>query len=385
MSRSYSARDIDPDAMYSSMHDPESPNPLAQPSSSSFPAPLPSFNPQQQPPNPPEPSLRDLMQILMNMQGTLQDQQQTIHAQQTSLTHLQSLANNPSAPQISHFTLPVPPTHHHVSAPEPAVPATSTVRAKGNKPEIYTGKREHTKSFLDQCRLYFRINPMTEIEKVGVAASYLRGSAFTWFMTYENQHGTLATFKDFDAALTLAFGQSDRAAKAKMALDRLRQTNSASAYSSEFNRLIADAEYSFADPKILIDAYEKGLKMEVRKLMLAKPTRDTITGVQQDAMECDNRLFQLSQQQRRLPGYVSNHRTDQPNGPTPMEIDALTHGNNRTADGKLTQEEKDRRKRLGLCIFDGIADCPGKDDTNKCPNVLKKKSRNHQRPNPGRK
>ena len=99
-------------------------------------------------------------------------------------------------------------------------------------------------------------------------------------------------------------------------------------------------------------------------------------------MDCDNKIFQLEQQAKRHYGPPAPRNSDHHSGPTPMELDALTHGTSnesRTADGKLTQQEKDRRRREGLCVFDGRADCPGKVDINQCPNLLKKKPKSQNR------
>jgi hypothetical protein len=240
-------------------------------------------------------------------------------------------------------------------------------KPKGNKPQEYQGRRENTKQFIHQCELYFRINPMSEKDKVSVAASYLRGSAFTWFGTFEESFGQIKTFEDFKTALTGAFGEADRAEKAKIALGKLRQTKSCAAYNS--------AGYSTADQTILTDVYNQGLKMEVRNLMLTFPIRDTLSATMTDAMTCDNRIFNLQQQKRGqmnilLPRSSTSTTT---NDAVPMEIDSISTSTTHNNEGKLKQSEKDRRRREGLCLYDGKADCPGRDNLELCPNLLKKK------------
>jgi hypothetical protein len=384
MARQFGIRELDPtitgsgaDA-FAGMDLSESPNPMQGTS------PLPS-------PTPP-PTLSDLARILDSVQQSVAAQQKIILEQQQAILSLSQLqlASTPLSaaiqpPATSTATTGSAPVPSFATAPPiansfvPSVISTSG-KLKGNKPDEYSGRRDQTKDFLAQCTLYFRINPMSESEKVAFAASYLRGAAFKWFGTYELNNGMIATFADFRAALQRAFGETDAAEKAKAALRKLKQTKACSQYNSDFNRLVAEAGYSSSDDNILIDVYQEGLKMEVRTLMLSLPVRRTLQETMNDAMQCDDRIFQLNQSKRGQGNLLLPRAAAPANEPVPMEIDAV-NVNTHNLQGRLTQAEKDRRTRENLCVYDGKADCPGRDDINLCPKVQQKKPRS-QRQNP---
>lgn len=259
----------------------------------------------------------------------------------------------------------VPPT------PAPITPQTTTTttatKIKVNPPQEFTGKREHTSHFLAQCRLVFQANPTwSETEKSVYACSYLRGTAFTWYSNLAKDNKFFTDFKDFETQITTAFGESDLVQKSKMQLEKLRQAKSCAVYTTEFNRLITNIGYT--DQQALIDMYQKGLKDSVKDLLLTMPVRKTLLETQQDSIACDERIFQRSQEQKSSsrPTYMPSMKT--PSGPMPMELDAMNFKQTK----KLTQEERDRRKREGLCLYDGKSDCPGAKDINACPGIIKR-------------
>jgi hypothetical protein len=116
--------------------------------------------------------------------------------------------------------------------------------------------------------------------------------------------------------------------------------------------------------------YRKGLKENVKDLLVTFAYPDTLRGAQEDAIECDERLFDRARE-----GKSTDRLNIQRNKDTavPMEIDAIS-----TKAGKLTPAEKDRRRKENLCVYDGKADCPGRDNLELCPNLLKKKPSNAQ-------
>jgi hypothetical protein len=381
MARQFGIRELDPSLTgsgadaFAGMDLSESPNPIQ--GSSSFPALT------------PPPTLSDLARILDSMQQSMAAQQKIILDQQQAILAISqaqlasttsAAAVQPSATStVATGSTPVPrfattPPIADSSAPSLA---PSFGKLKGNKPDEYSGRRDQTNDFLAQCTLYFRINPMAETEKVAFAASYLRGAAFKWFGTYELSNGMIATFADFKSALLRAFGETDAAEKAKAALRKLKQTKACSQYNSDFNRLVAEAGYSTSDDNILIDVYQEGLKMEVRTLMLSLPIRKTLQETMNDAMQCDDRIYQLNQSKRGQGNLLLPRAAAPTNGPVPMEIDAVTV-NTHIQQGKLTEEERDRRKRENLCAYDGKADCPGRDDVNLCPKVQQKKTKSRR-------
>jgi hypothetical protein len=251
---------------------------------------------------------------------------------------------------------------------------------KVNPPEIFTGKREMTLHFLSQCRLVFKSKPsISEAQKIVYACSFLHGHAFTWYSHLEVTNVTIQNFEEFTQLLINAFGETDSEEKAKIALKKLRQTKSCAMYSSEFNRLVAIIGYS--DQKILIDIYKEGLNENVKDLLLTMPIRYTVNEYQKDAITCDERLFNHEQSKKFNSKFHYQDHTPQitpqiTHQATPMEIDSIvTKPVNHNFIQKLTQEEKDRRREKNLCVYDGRADCPGRDDIRLC-NTLARRSGN---------
>ncbi|KAJ1557190.1 hypothetical protein HK096_008639, partial [Nowakowskiella sp. JEL0078] len=101
------------------------------------------------------------------------------------------------------------------------------------------------------------------------------------------------------------------------------------------------------------------------------PIRHTINEYQKDAILCDERLFDHEQSKNNYSKFHHQHHIQQniqqqqpiSHQTAPMELDAIiTRLLNSKFIEKLTQEEKDRRRANNLCVYDGRADCPGRDD-----------------------
>lgn len=243
---------------------------------------------------------------------------------------------------------------------------TSQPKMKINSPQEFNGKREDTFHFLSQCRLVFLANPTwTEVNKTIYACSFLRGTAFTWYSNREKMRKRFDNYEHFETELTTAFGETDLVQKSKMQLEKLRQTKSCAIYTTEFNRLTTNIGYS--DPKSLIDMYRRGLKDSVKDLLLTLPLREVLIEAQQDAITCDERIYQRSQENKNSSRHHHTTSTSL-SEPTPMEIDTIKV----IPKGPISDTEKQRRKKENLCLYDGKSDCPGRNDINTCPNIRKR-------------
>jgi hypothetical protein len=302
--------------------------------------------------------IAQLQALIQNLQNQLaithQQFQQSVHElQQAQQTIATLTATQPQPAQ------PTP----------PPVFQSSGSKLKVNPPKEYTGKRENTAHFIAQCKLVFKANPTwTDDEKVVYACTYLRGPAFTWYSNLQDSKYTFPDFANFEAKLTVAFGETDLIVKSKSQLKTLRQTKACTTYATEYNRLINIIGYT--DVKANIDRFHEGLKDAVKDLLLTMPLPTTLEQAQANAIACDNRIFQRQQEQKTSRSHNSTYRSPSSNsGPTPMEIDSIR---TQSTSKKLSPEEVERRKREGLCVYDGKSDCPGKHDINTCPGVIKR-------------
>jgi len=340
-----------------------------------------NFNDMDDEPTTPTFSVTDMNNTILDLQRRLQEQEKTItetrnelqstrnqlHASQQELRSTVNTVQTPtpSPEPLSTFITPTPTTEN--------VPIIgSFTKIKVNPPQEFTGSREQTTTFVSQCRLVFRANPgWSDDQKIVYMCSFLRKTAFKWYANQEKAKTLPTTIDGLISTIVDTFGESDLAEKSRFELERLRQTKSCAIYTSEFNRLVTDIGYT--DPVALIDIYKKGLKDNVKDLMLSLPVRTTLREVQKDAITCDIRLFQRMQEQKNstriaLPRIPQPSQSDATSsGPTPMEIDVI-----QTKKSGLSDAEKKRRKDLNLCLYDGKPDCPGRDNINLCPSVQKK-------------
>ena len=238
-------------------------------------------------------------------------------------------------------------------------------------PEYFDGRRSTLRNFLAQCRIVFLAQPSrfpTERHKVIYASSYLRDVAFAWFQPFldtidhEKPNAMLESFVCFSNALQEAFGDPDRKRTAENKLTLLRQVTSAATYSAEFKRLAVDTDWN--DPALCFQYY-RGLK-EALKDELAKLPRVECLDVLMDlCIRLDTRLHERRLEKHHNPshGTAINHTIMHPMitrhhppaatpAPVPnrMELDAVQERR-----GPLTEDEKQRRRRLGLCLYCGLA------------------------------
>ena len=108
-----------------------------------------------------------------------------------------------------------------------------------------------------------------------------------------------------------------------------------------------------------------GLRDDIKTLLLNFPKPTTLSEAITQVIDCDNRLFEQQQERRLLFGsyrreYAAPARQTPSNTstPEPMQIDA-------SKVKKLSEEEKERRRREHLCLYCGGKDhgwrnCPAK-------------------------
>ena len=221
-------------------------------------------------------------------------------------------------------------------------------------PEKFDGTRSKFRGFINQVQLITMLQPdryPTEESKVGLVGTLLTGSALSWFAPlFEQRSPILSNFETFLAALTEAFGEHDKARVALNKIYALRQgSRSVSVYASEYRQLAADINWG---EQALMDQFYRGLRDDVKDLLLNFPDPCTLDEAINQAVRCDNRLFQRYQDRRSssfsrqsIPTAITkNHNSYQ--GIEDMQIDA-------TRFKPLTQEENKRRFEENLCLYCG--------------------------------
>jgi hypothetical protein len=190
---------------------------------------------------------------------------------------------------------------------------------------------------------------------------------------------------DYDAFLakfTSIYENKERRAQLEDRLARLKQTGSASAYSAEFSSLCAILSI---DPDTRMGDFRLKLKNDVQTALALLPAPTAFDQLSERAIRIDNAQYSArrnietrpnnpssSKSQQRPPQQQSSNSSRPPlTRPPPVPNYASNPPSSRSGLSRpsapyppLTQEEKERRKREGLCGYCGdpthmIETCPG--------------------------
>jgi hypothetical protein len=232
--------------------------------------------------------------------------------------------------------------HQHIL--EPAV----------SLPSKFDGTRSNCRNFINQVSLIFQLQPQrypNDKTKTCFIGTLLSGTALSWFSPLlEKDSPLLSDLSLFFQEFQQAFGDFDRATTAANELRSLRQgSQSASEYAAKFRQISVDLQWGEA---ALIDQFRRGLRDDVKDLLLTMPIPSSLQEAVAFSVRCDNRLSERKLEKRIGFGNYQQYNSGNNNGPAPMEIDA-TKQNAPTFHRKLSNEEKARRRSLNLCLYCG--------------------------------
>ena len=312
--------------------------------------------------------LAELESTMAQMQEQMRELMLAMHQLSLSSQGATRLPNNEevdrvgvaSAPTSSHAISS--PLAHHSSIREPKI----------GLPEKFDGTRSKFRGFINQVQLVIELQPQsfpTPGSQVRFIGTLLSGSALSWFSSFLERHDPiLDNLEAFLAEFRSMYGEHDATRVATNKIRILQQGNrSVTSYASQFRQLAIDIKW---DDAALISQFLYGLQYEVKKMMLNLPDPQTLSQAIDFAVKCDNRLFEFRSENRtREPRryynsmaiptssqHVSSEIED-------MQIDAIRFK-------PLTEQEKNRRRQEGLCLYCGES----KHTAQHCP----KKRRNHK-------
>ncbi|RXW13331.1 hypothetical protein EST38_g12525 [Candolleomyces aberdarensis] len=227
---------------------------------------------------------------------------------------------------------------------------------KFREPRVFNGRADQVDGFLREIEnaMYLQRRSLTtDRDRVLYMGSFL-GDGFPRF----RQH----------------FEQSDQYADALRKLGELKQTGSAAAFTSRFLELTARLDWT---DQTKIQEYWNRLKDSVKGTLINRRGRYFTTSFDTFWKECvsiDNEVHQFElncRAAKKISAPAPSHAQHPFHQPTssattsapesdvvPMEIDAVRRG-------PLSDEEKARRRSLGLCLYCGqgkhfVKDCPNK-------------------------
>jgi hypothetical protein len=261
---------------------------------------------------------------------------------------------------------------------------------KIGEPPTYDGKAAEFHPFLQQCKLYVRMKPITfahDEARVAYILSRLRGTPAEWGQALLEADSPLLT--DYDAFLarfTSLYENKERRRQLEYKLARMEQTGSAHAFSAEFTSLCEILGVDETTRRIL---FVPKLKLAVRKSLALAPTPTTFNELVELAVRADDINFIAEKAEKAeksrnnaspKPQKPQNSPSPQPSSSRPQQPHnkASPPFTNPTSSvptrrGPLSDKEKERRKREGLCGYCGN---PGHTaNAKECPALKAKEAR----------
>lgn len=207
--------------------------------------------------------------------------------------------------------------------------------------------------------------------RIVFAGTALTGNAKTWYRAMRMEK-VVKTWDDFQSSLKAHFFPIDPIRHARDQLHPLVQTGSVRDYTATFRHLISIIGNMSEDEKL--DRYVRGLKTRTRnQVELKEPNSFEEACRLAEMIDVSNdRIFNRSVYPPR-----PQHRRQ---GPEPMDLNAIPEHREKPKFKKLTPEEKDRRRREGLCLYCGSSE----HKLDGCP-LRKPQGKGFQRPNRGAK
>jgi len=183
----------------------------------------------------------------------------------------------------------------------PTEPRTTAIPVpKILQPDPFTGDRLELDTYLVRCQHVFLTQPslfLTEQQKVLYAASYLKGTAYSWMkpLVQEYAKGLIVpveftSFQQYSESLTRMYGDPDIVKSITREMNALGQTSSVSAYASEFRRLQA---YIAWNDQALFDRFYNGLRDNVKDgLVHENPRPVLLETLMAAALRIDARIYE---------------------------------------------------------------------------------------------
>lgn len=310
-------------------------------------------------------------------------------------------------------TLPAPAinTHTTATAPTPSTAQTDQLAAALallaqtlGKPRSDTSERNNVhdpdtfdgsdpnklRTFLAQLELVFMARPRTypdEPKKVTYAISYLRGTALQWFEPYllEGFSGNpplwMSDYSAFAQELRENFGPYDATGSAEHDLENLRMSENQriTKYITQFSRLATQVRW---DMSALRYQFYKGLPARLKDRISEVGKPQDLHTLRELAQSLDSRYWERRTEQLRESGTARTPKTSDskstpprggnnsgasgsassapkatstPTPRTPNKATNKTYSDKLGKDGKLTQEERQRRFANNLCMFCGAS------------------------------
>ena len=242
-------------------------------------------------------------------------------------------------------------------------------------PDVFEGNREKLQGFLTECDMVFRLQPSRfglDSTRVDYMISFLRGApllAVRPFLDVNPRPSELSDVASFKEYLKSNFGDPDEDGTARIRLAALRQDKTAAEYLVEIRGCLAIL--GWPEDGLVVDNTIKGLKDHIQLELVRHKRPKNLTELANIVIPFDNQTSEYYRMHRKPtstfgtknPVAASTPVATLSSGPPRSSTPARASPPVSRARGPLSQEEKDRRLREGLCSYCGgsghfASDCP---------------------------
>lgn len=258
----------------------------------------------------------------------------------------------------------------------------STINIRLKEPDTFQGTyRENVDRWIFQVEQYLRAAGESDQHRVvPIAAALLRGNAAAWWESIcranasKGQDESLCTWDQFKTGLTKAFKSVNREERARTTFSETVQTNSVTNYVAKFNNVCFDLP-DLSDSEKYHRFFE-GLKPNIRKQIILKGKPETFEGLVSEAERVDYILYRMPKEHY---SFKESDKTRAENeGPTPMQLGAVSNAPSKPKFEKLTPELRAQLEKEKKCKFCRQQNCPGFPDTAKCPELAKRQPKGNR-------
>jgi transposase InsO family protein len=233
-------------------------------------------------------------------------------------------------------------------------------------PEKFDGSISKCRRFISSVENVFAIQPArygTSEIRTRFIGTLLTGDALTWFSgVVDYTPDLLSDYQNFIDEFRNLFDDPHAQRHACNSLKRLRQGKfSVTSYSAKFRHLAFETGYN---DLAKMDIFRSGLNEDVKDVLATSFVEpDTLEDLIKLCVKIDQRLY--DRRLERKTRISSNYSDRQPSGgisaAVPMDLDHLA--TQKTKNGKLTREERERRIQNNLCLYCGesghkVNSCP---------------------------
>ena len=237
--------------------------------------------------------------------------------------------------------------------------------ARAKKPDQFNGKKgKEAESFLSRMELYFQDydeGTFSDARKIsntllnmGAGAASAWAQPFIRDMTLKREHEMLSSWEIFKAKFLGDFSDPSKKERAVREIKALRQTRDALSYTSQFRLLSQELQWN---TDALIDQYREGLKPGVKQELFKQEMQHEEESKSWDletwmrmACRIDDMLFTHNKVYAKAGSPEESRKEEINTDPVGKAGSTIPFPNSRNKGVLVPDEEKDRRRKEGLCI-----------------------------------